>query len=236
MGVLLACHGQGPEALRGVRWAEWYASVDAAWQELRSRCERVVALGFSMGGLQALHLAPHRPLDGIITLAAALHIAGGWQLRTLPVARYFIPWYYPFQAVDFRDPVVRASISEKMGAIDLDDPATLAQLRTSIRISTGAIYEVVRLAAQVRRELARIRAPALVLQGRLDEMVLPVNAERIYAGLGSHDKKVVWFQRSGHQLPSDVEHRDVSQTIVDWLSERLPADTRRLTGSATTGQ
>ncbi len=219
-GVLLARHGRHPEDMYKVRWQEWFESVATALDELQSRCERVFVLGYSLGGLLALYLAARRPVAGVITLAAALQLSGGWPLRLLPVARYLMPWFYPMRGANFGDPRLRADLSSKIGALDFDDPAVIQQLRASIRIPTGAIYEIVRLAQRVRRDLPQIKVPALVLQGRRDETVLPISAEQVLAGLGSTDKQLRWFERSGHLLPNDVEQATVRAAIAEWLEKR----------------
>lgn len=216
-GPLLARHGRHPDEMYNVRWAEWYASVEEAFAELERRCERVFVIGYSLGGLLALRLAAQHQTAGVITLAAALQLNGGWPLRLLPVARYAMPWFYPMRAADFRDPRLRDDLSSKIGAIDFDDPAVIKQLRDSIRIPTGAIYELVRLSRLVWRELPGITVPALVLQGRRDETVLPISAEQILAAIGSRDKQIAWFDRSGHLLPNDVEQHAVHTTIAEWL-------------------
>jgi carboxylesterase len=217
-GMLVARHGQHPEKLYGVRWREWYASAEAAYDELRGRCDRVVVIGFSMGGLLALHLATQKPIAGVVTLAGALQLAGGWPLRTLPVARYVMPWFYPMQHANFNDPRIRSDLAEKMGEMNWDDPAVVAELRRSIRIPTNAIHELVKLGSRVRRELPRITTPALVLQGRRDQTVVPTSAEIIYEKLGSSDKQLLWFDRSDHQLPNDVERHAVWRTIGEWIN------------------
>lgn len=227
--VLLARHGQMPEALRGIRWPEWSQSVEAAYHELRARCTHMVVLGFSLGSLLALHLAAHQPVDGVITLAPAMLLQGGWPLRLLPVAHHIVRWYYPFQFANFTDPKIRAMISEKGGDMDWNDPTTIKKLRTGVRIPTSAINEIVRLSQQVRRELPHVRVPALVLQGRRDHVVVPAGAEQVLAGLGSQDKQLVWFEQSRHELMADVEHQQVFQTIAAWLGERVPVSTAPVT-------
>ncbi len=219
--VLLAGHGQHPEKLAGVRWRTWYASAREALQQLQARCERVIVIGYSMGGLLALRLAAHERIDGVITLAAALRLAGGWQLRVLPLARYAIPWFYPLRQADFSDPIVRAGLMEKMGAINFDDPAVVAEIKRTVRVPTAAIHELLKLGARARRDLPRVRVPALVLQGRRDETVLPQSAQAIYERLGSTDKELAWFERSGHLLPNDVERAAVERKINAWIDARF---------------
>jgi carboxylesterase len=221
--VLLARHGRLPEALHGIRWPEWYRGVEAAYHELRARCERVVVIGFSLGGLLALHLAAKEPVDGVVALAPALQLRGGWPLRLLPVAQYIVRWYYPFQFANFSDPKVRTMISEKGGDVDWDDPAAIRKIRTSVRIPTGAINEIVRLGQQVRRELPQIHVPVLVLQGKRDQVVEPAGAQHTFAGLGSQDKQLVWFEQSRHELAADVEHQQVFEAVGAWLDARVPA-------------
>lgn len=221
-GVLLARHGQPPEAMAGVRWQEWYATVTEAYRQLATRCEQVILVGYSLGGLLGLHLAAQHRVEGVITLAGALQLAGGWPLRTLPLARYILPWFYPLRFVNLNDPQVRASIVEKAGEINWDDPATRAYIRASVRIPTGAIYEIVRLAHVVRSELVQVRIPTLVLQGRRDQTVEPASAEQIMAGLGASDKQLHWFDHSDHLLPNGPEHALLQAVILDWLAARFP--------------
>ena len=50
-------HGTSWQELNRTTWHDWYAAVDAAFVELRSRCDRVVVGGLSMGGALSLRLA-----------------------------------------------------------------------------------------------------------------------------------------------------------------------------------
>ncbi len=216
-GPLLARHGARPDGLHDVRWEDWAASVEAAHREITTHCTSIVLLGYSLGGLLALHLASQRHVAGVITLAAALAPARAWLLRALVLGRYFMPWLYPMRGANFADPQLRAELVSKLGHVDFDDPTVVAQLRTGIRISTRSIYEVVRLAQRVRRLLPLVTSPALIMQGRLDTTVQPISAQHIYNLIGTTDKELAWFERSGHLLPNDLEHEQVSASIASWL-------------------
>ncbi len=80
----LAGHCASPEDLRRSTWRQWAGSVAAAHDQLRARCDIVVAGGLSMGGILAAHLALERPgqLDGLIFYAPTLRL-DGWSM----------PWY-----------------------------------------------------------------------------------------------------------------------------------------------
>ena len=54
-------HGTTVEEMKGTRWADWTAEVEAAYQRLAARTERVVVAGLSMGGSLSLWTALQHP-------------------------------------------------------------------------------------------------------------------------------------------------------------------------------
>ena len=58
---------------------------------------------------------------------------------------------------------------------------------------------------QVEADLPRITAPALIVQGRRDSMVPPVNGELIHRALGSKVKHLLYLDRSDHVIPMDFD-------------------------------
>ena len=56
-GVRLAGHGTSAAELKNTTWQDWVASAGYGLQSLRAVTDRVYAIGFSTGGLVALHLA-----------------------------------------------------------------------------------------------------------------------------------------------------------------------------------
>lgn len=223
-GILLAHHGGTPAELFNIGWEEWVASAERDFHHLQQRCPQVIVAGFSMGALVALHLAARYPVAGLILMAPALRLRHEQQLTLAAIGKYIMPWIYPLQRANFSDPKVRASIREFMPDANLDDPAIVAQIRQAVRLPTGSIYEVIKLKRAVVRHLRHITVPLLVMQGRLDQTVDPSSAEQVMAAVGSRDKQLVWFERSGHMLTRQGEPERVWQTAATWLQERFPVE------------
>jgi carboxylesterase len=64
---LLLGHGGTKKELAKTTYKDWIASADHACNELSKRCDRIVAVGFSMGGLIAVNLR-HHGFAGIVTV------------------------------------------------------------------------------------------------------------------------------------------------------------------------
>lgn len=220
-GPLLAGHGGAPADMFGVRWEDWLASASAGLRLLREHCHEVFICGFSVGGLLALHLAAREPIAGLIGLAPALRLRGGSLLPTTRLLRHVLPWYYPLAYANFANPAVRAAVLERAPAANLNDPKVIEQIRREAKVPVGSLYELARLQSQVRSDLPRVRIPALIMQGRNDQTVNPRSAIEVAAGMRSRDRRLVWFERSGHQLPREAERADVWATAQAWLERTL---------------
>jgi carboxylesterase len=216
-GPLLAGHGGQPENLFGVRWEDWLASADAGLRLLRTHCDTVFVCGFSAGGLLALHLAAHTTIAGLIVMAPALRLRGGGLLPVTGLLRHVLPWYYPLAKANFANPAVRTAVLARAPEANLDDPAVVEQIRREAKVPVGSLYELARLQSQSRRDLPHVRTPTLIMQGRADQTVEPRSADDVAAGISSPDRQLVWFERSGHQLPREVERDAVWGTARVWL-------------------
>jgi len=57
----------------------------------------------------------------------------------------------------------------------------------------------------VRENLGQISVPVLLIYGARDRTIPLGNADYIYEHLGSEDKRLIWFENSGHGLIVDGE-------------------------------
>ena len=103
---------------------------------------------------------------------------------------------------------------------DLGDPGGLALLHSYARRPTACIQSLVGLVRVVDRELPRISVPALIVHGRNDRTVDVANAPHILRRLGSKDKTLLWFEKSGHAVTVDLEREALAAQIASWLEAR----------------
>jgi carboxylesterase len=203
MGPLLAGHGLTPEAMAMTRWPDWVASAEQAYQALRHDCQEVFVCGQSLGGTLALHLAAiHPEIKGVVTIGAmgSPVFFRDWRLRLLKGLKYVVRWHVPPKECD------------------LGDPSALRLLHSYARRPTVCIESLMHLLRTVSRELPEVTVPALVMQGRGDRTVDVANAPFIFDRLGSADKQLRWWERSGHAVTVDLEHDALFAAVRDWLN------------------
>lgn len=244
-GPLLPKHGGMPHDLQGVRWRDWVEAADAALEQLAAQCQRVFVAGLSMGGLLALHLAAcechrapnegrRRRIDGIVVMAAPAALTDR-RARLVGVARHVMPYYYPLKDMNLDDAGVRAQLQARIrenggGEVDFDDPKQRKAVIKSVRIPLGAIHELLQLNNAIMRELPRVTVPALFIQGRKDRTVAADSADVLAARTGAADKRVIWYEDSGHELPLEPDAPAMFEEIAGFIRAhaqlRAPAHER----------
>ena len=186
LGPWLKGHGTSPQDLAKTRWQDWSQSAREAFEILRRRCSKIYLAGLSMGADQALHLAAHFPVAGVISMAAPIRIP---DFRFNGIAFFrFLQW----------------RTSNLAGGV-LDPSAPPHE--TYPYLATKCLYELKKFMRHVEEDLPYVTAPALVVQGRKDSMVPPLNGGLVYRALGSKLKHLVYLNRSDHVIPLDYDRQ-----------------------------
>lgn len=179
-------HGTRWEDMNVTRWDDWFSEVDRSLGVLRERCDRVVVMGLSMGGSLALRAAQTRPEDvaGLVLVNPAVHTERR-DAFLLPVLRHLVP-SFPGIIGDIRMP----------GAVELGYDRIPLQAAYSLQHDGWAA---------VRRDIARVTAPILMLRSRVDHVVEPSNGDWILDNVASRDVTVQWLERSYHVATLDED-------------------------------
>jgi carboxylesterase len=197
---VLRGHGTRYEDLATVVARDWYEDAEKALDELLTEADKVVVVGLSMGGLVTLNLAMDRGQDlaGIVVAATFLRCADPLSVLT-PLLKLIFPfWDSPNS---FND-------------------AELAKACTNYKkFPTGTFARLQNYANEIERRLREVKVPsALILHSRKDTIAHPLSATVIEERIQSPDKRVVWFERSGHEMFQDMEAAEMFRVIGDYLA------------------
>ncbi len=204
LGPWLKGHDSNPKDLAKTVWQDWTQSAMEAYDHLKQSCSKIFVGGLSMGADQALHLAAQVKVAGVISMAAPVRIFD-FRFNGLAFFR-FLQW--------------RTS-NLTGGILDPQSPPHL----TYPYVATKSLYELKKFMDLVRAELPQIKAPALIIQGRKDSMVPPINGDLIYQTLGSPIKHLLYLDRSDHVVTMDYDKRIVFEKAFKFIqSEGLRVD------------
>jgi carboxylesterase len=224
----LAGHCGTPEELRRSTWQEWYATVEAAHDQLKQQCDIIIVGGLSMGGILGIHLAQNRPdsVHGLLLLAPTLKL-DGWSMpwysrplhlvRPLPIRLEFdLPEHEPYGLKDER---VRAIVVASMQSGDSSLAGTFS---TPLRCfaNFNALVSAVK-----RKGLRDVRQPALIVHPRDDDMASLRNAHYLQTHLGGLVDTLI-LDDSYHMVTLDQQRHIVAERterFVSWLEGAIVA-------------
>ncbi len=202
---LLPGHGTTWREMNATTWQHWYAEVNRAFQDLRSRCDRVFVAGLSMGGLLSTKLALDQgPRVAGLMLVNPIYLHDNRMLGLLPVLHRVMP-SFPGLANDIK----------KQGG----DPE-VGYDRNPLR----AMHSQTRLWVEVRRDLAEITQPVLLMHSRVDHVVPPASSAFFLEHISSTDVTEIWLEDSYHVATLDNDAPLIHEESVRFVE--------RISGSA----
>ena len=184
-GVLLAGHGTRVQDLSRTTWHDWHHSAYSGWQRLSERCTRVFAVGLSLGGALALHLAAHVSLSGVVAMATPLVLDRKW----LWLSRV----------------LKRVKVYRKKGPSSIHDQDVLAARVAYAYEPTRSLEQILMFFRHLYDDLPDVVVPTLLMHSRLDTTVDPTTMSRLHERLGTTNKQKVWLEKGGHIVTEDLD-------------------------------
>lgn len=189
-----------------------YLAMVEAWQPDKP----IFMVGHSMGGLVApLFVLTHEPSLAGLILSAPL----------VKVPEHISPMLV------FMSKIL-SSIVPKFGVEEIDsegvsrDPAVVQAYDNDPLVYRGKT--TARLAAELLRGMQRLQAeasrivlPALLMQGSLDKLVDPGDAELLYNIIGSKDRTLKVYPGLYHEIYNEPERERVFADMQAWLEARI---------------
>ncbi len=239
-GMQVAGHSGDPEALIASGRKQWLASAEEGLTKLAGH-RYVVVIGLSMGGVLALQLAIRHPerIIATVALSTPTRFSGGWQVKIVPLARYFVKWFYPLANLNFKNPKVQAEVLKQAQLrdpdvqIDFTNPETVNAIKQMVRLPIPALAELFALTDKNRRQLARVYGPLLIIHSRRDQTVAPTCAEELdQLTTSAAPKSLHWLESSGHVITTDNEHQKVYALVRSFIATTVPGDAVQLRSEA----
>ena len=180
-------HGTTVEEMKGTQWADWTAEVEAAYQRLAARTERVVVAGLSMGGSLSLWTALHHPeVAGLVLVNPA----------TMPQSPEVMEMVHGMldEGVDHM-PGIGADIADP-------DVTESAYAETPLRPLASLVEDGL---AQMVDRYGEITCPLLLLTSPQDHVVDPGNGSYLAETYGGPIERIS-LERSYHVATLDFDN------------------------------
>ena len=196
-------HGTRWQDLNRTGFADWYGEVERAFDDLRSRCTTVFAMGLSMGGTLVLRLAEERgdQVAGLVVVNASLKTERR-DAKMAPLLARVLP-SMPGIASDIKKPGV----------------TELAYPRTPLK----AFVSLQRAWPVVCADLARITCPVLVYRSRVDHVVEPVSGRVLLEGLAGGTVEERVLEDSYHVATLDHDAPTIFDGSLAFVRAHAPA-------------
>ena len=196
-------HGTHWRDMTLTRWPDWFAEIERGFERLRDRCDTVIAMGLSMGGTLATHLAARagdgpEGVHGLVLVNPSFR-SDSRALRALPVARHVVPHVKGF-----------GNDIELEGADEVGYD----------RVPLPALASLTELWTVVQQELPRVTQPVLAFRSGRDRVVEDSSLELFRHHVGSRDVTVEMLPRSRHVATLDHD--------ADLIHEHSVAFARRV--------
>lgn len=183
--------GHGPTlSLTELTAENWMMEAEQALRLLQKEVDRVVVIGFSMGGLIALYLSMRYKIDRLVLLsAAAKYISAGQLLE------------------DVKD-IMTDAVQGKLSTNTFYHLYEYKLTHTPIR----AAVEFLRIVKMVEPYYESITVPVCIVQGQKDGIVPFASAQYLFDRLGSEEKVLVTSECGKHLIC-------YSDDCDDWFDE-----------------
>ncbi|SHH37260.1 carboxylesterase [Caloranaerobacter azorensis DSM 13643] len=196
-GVLLKGHGTTVEDMEKTTWKDWLSSAETELIDLMHKCNKVVIIGLSMGGIIALNLAERFKIDAVVSIAAPIKIVNK-KVYFARIIKYF-----------------RKYITKPEGKFEYVKEYCIGYNKTPV----STVPHLLKLIRITKRKLKKVKAPILIIQSKNDKTVKYESAEYILEKVGSPYKKLIYLKESGHLVTLDLEREKVFDEINRFLSD-----------------
>ncbi|MFD1927702.1 alpha/beta hydrolase [Sporosarcina siberiensis] len=175
----------------------WMMEAELAMRKLQSEVDRVVVVGFSMGGLIAMYLSLRYPVAKLVLLSAA--------------AKYISPR----NLLGDMGIILKESITKNYS------PNTFYHLYAYKLTNTPpqATIEFLRIVKMVEPYYGLITAPVCIVQGAKDGIVPFSTAAHLFKVLGSSEKELITSDHGKHHICYSDDSEEWFAKVLEFIKK-----------------
>ena len=202
--VLLAGHGTRPSDLINIQYKTWISDCFEIYDSLSNEYNRIVLIGFSMGGAICQIISTQRNVSKLVLLSPYYRIHQKWYYFGNPAK-----WA---KRVSFILPYIK-----KLKIGQINDPLGLKKYNAYDRLPLKAVGELVKVGNRALEEGNKVDCPILWMHSKGD-IVSDYHLSRdTFNNNKSSDKTFIEFTRSNHILLYDYDSEEVISQILIFL-------------------
>jgi carboxylesterase len=205
--VTLPGHGTSLHDFALISSQKLIGTVEREFAEMKEACGSVVVVGFSMGGLLAIHLATLRDVEGLVTICTPVFPRGG------VLSEHVLQRAARFGAL------VGANIP-KFGITSLSDKTLRSYLNGYNKYPSRSILCLLDLMKLTRPILKRVTAPLLVVHSQRDDVIWRESGNYIFRSVASAEKRYIVLENSRHKAPLDRDRCVLFEEVTNFCLSR----------------
>jgi len=179
---------------------EWLNFVEQKIATMYTKCDKVIVMGVSMGGVLALHLGSIFPLDGVVAAGAIFKFKNEFEVRVLVRL---------FHRLKTKSPKRKNFNSEELKLIN-------HQFYGYDYYPLVALNEMRKMIDKVKEQLYKISSPVLLIHSKIDKTAVFENYNIIKSLLKTSDLSSLVLEKTGHHV-FDTDESD-KQEIFSKIS------------------
>jgi len=204
-------HGaDSPNALRSVNWQDWIYDANEALHDLLKEGDKAIVIGYSMGGAISIKLAADNDdlVESLILVAPAIQIEA-------PIA--------PGHLLSFIAPIIFKLIKKWDMPPEYVEPELAKNHDSYPWVPTNAIASLFELSKAGQKHLDEVSVPTVIIQSRNDTVITSDCSEIIFNNIATPlaEKRIIWFEKTGHEMFRDCERDEVVKEIMSFIKERI---------------
>ncbi|QZY54764.1 alpha/beta hydrolase [Crassaminicella profunda] len=183
-------HGKKQRDLKNYSYKDWIQSSEEAYVKLSKKCDSIIIIGFSMGGLLSFHLIQKYKVNCFISIGT------------------------PIYCFDFKNLYL-----DIIDQFQMKNYHRISNYIKSCFTPIYANLNFKKLLCKTKYIIPKINAPTLIIHGKKDPIVKYKSASYIYTHIKSKDKEIRFYKEAKHRIHDENIYQNIYKDIYLFIQK-----------------